>query len=256
MNVTYRQLGTFGALGNQLWEIASSVCIADSIGGAAIFPRWGYEPFFRVPQSMFSDSPPVELDLSGNYLQDLNYFYLNGLDDEYLRDPWKTWFSPSDYSQERLVHWFGEIDLSQYTAVHVRRANNLLLPDHHPVQPVEYFEQGLDLLSSDKVIVFSDDLNWCRQQSIFKDAIFGVGNDPTIDVFELTGAAPLTLESVAIDFLAMSKCKEFVISNSTFSWWAAFLADTEDVVYPRNWYGPSVRADYKLMVEGLNWKKV
>jgi hypothetical protein len=253
VNVTYRQLGSFGALGNQLWEIASTVCVADSIGGAAIFPRWGYEPFFHVPLSMFSDSPPAELDLSGNYLQDLNYFYLNGMEDGYIRDPWQDWFGPSEYSQERLQHWFGDIDLSEYTAVHVRRANNLNLPDHHPVQPLEYFERGLDLFPSNKIIVFSDDLDWCRQQDLFKDAIFGVGNDPSIDIYQLTGAAPLTLESVALDFLAMSRCNKFIISNSTFSWWAAFLAETQSVVYPLNWYGPKVNANYKLMVEGLHW---
>ena len=37
----------------------------------------------------------------------------------------------------------------------------------------------------------------------------------------------------------MSKCTDFIIANSTFSWWAAWLCENEDkmVVCPSKWFG-------------------
>ena len=36
----------------------------------------------------------------------------------------------------------------------------------------------------------------------------------------------------------MQQCKHFIISNSTYAWWGAWLSTNEEkkVVYPNNWY--------------------
>jgi hypothetical protein len=45
------------------------------------------------------------------------------------------------------------------------------------------------------------------------------------------------------DFEAMRRCRHFVIANSTFSWWAAWLGEREGsvVVAPRRWFEDRTR---------------
>ena len=37
----------------------------------------------------------------------------------------------------------------------------------------------------------------------------------------------------------MTQCSDFIISNSTYSWWGAWLADTGTVIAPHVWFGPN-----------------
>jgi hypothetical protein len=39
----------------------------------------------------------------------------------------------------------------------------------------------------------------------------------------------------------MSQCEDFIIANSTFSWWGAWLCQNESkkVVAPSTWFGPN-----------------
>ena len=77
------------------------------------------------------------------------------------------------------------------------------------------------------MIVFSDDPEWCKEQSIFQsdDVLISEGN------------------STGIDLYLMTKCSYHIIANSSFSWWGAFLANSRQVIAPNNWFGPSQDVD-------------
>jgi len=88
MILSFSQLGQYGRLGNQLFQIASTMGLAEKHGTQAAFPEWAYEPYFETPIPHGDMQPnPVrerffhhhEWDLPGNcdisgYLQSEKYF--------------------------------------------------------------------------------------------------------------------------------------------------------------------------------------
>ena len=121
-----------------------------------------------------------------------------------------------------------EIYSGSYGFLHIRRGDYLAISHIHFVQPMEYFMKAVALLSSQTILVFSDDTQWAQEQEFFQGERFKV----------VTGLDEL--ESLAL----MSLCTEGAIcSNSTFSWWGAFLGAhgvRNKVIVPERWIEPSI----------------
>ena len=63
------------------------------------------------------------------------------------------------------------------------------------------------------------------------------------------------------DLYLMSLCSDFIIANSTFSWWGAWLANRGTVVAPKKWFGPnnehlSTKDLYPASWKIIRWKKI
>jgi hypothetical protein len=73
--------------------------------------------------------------------------------------------------------------------------------------------------------VFSDDLGWCMETLQIDHSHSFINYDP----------GPT---KAALALSVMSHCSHFVISNSTFSWWAAWLGKAADkiVIAPKGWF--------------------
>ena len=126
----------------------------------------------------------------------------------------------------------------------MRRGDYLNYPNIHPQQPQDYWfsaQKEIEERAEVKTyIVFSDDIPWCKQNK---------------DLFNRTGKKVLFLQgrTQIDDFIGISLCKNNIITNSTFSWWAAWLNNNSDkvIVMPKLWFGSKGPSDGKdLVVEG------
>ena len=123
-------------------------------------------------------------------------------------------------------------------AIHVRRGDYLTDPYLGGLVDVEYFEKGIALvrerLKNPKFYIFSDDIPWCKQYLNLQEAVFVDWNKGN--------------ESYR-DMQLMSYCKHAVISNSSFSWWGAWLNSNPNkiVVVPKVWCRSSNVTDTKQM---------
>ncbi len=131
-------------------------------------------------------------------------------------------------------------------AVHVRRGDLAYAVEilgkprliYGPPARAEYFAAAMRLFAENSLfLVFSDgdrDLDWCRENLAGPNLLFVRGN------------------TALQDFAIMQRCDHNVISNSTFSWWAAWLncSPGKRVVAPRKWFydNGAVRAPLECLI--------
>ena len=96
------------------------------------------------------------------------------------------------------------------------------------VQPISYYTKAIEIITKKipnaRFYIFSDDISWVQQNlKLDHDHQFLSGKITT---------------NALQDFYLMSKCKNNIIANSTFSWWAAWLNQYESkiVIAPKKWY--------------------
>lgn len=260
--ISYQNLGLQGALGNQLWEIAGTYGIAGSCGTAPAFPDdWFYRPFFMVPDEFFVENFYNCEDLGEDYLQDMSHW------SEFASSVYDL-FDSSDVTNELIEQRYGADgkDLAGKTCIHVRRGNNVTpqYASHHPVLPLEYYEEAMDITGGPFRVV-TDSPDWCKKQSLFKDCEFGVGPPEGTDIMDLTKYGPVGNAEAVIDLVSMRYARKVIMSNSSFSWWGAFLggpsgSDEDVVIYPSKWYGePLAHIDTTVMFNrswANQWRKL
>ena len=110
-------------------------------------------------------------------------------------------------------------------ALHIRRGDYLRNSAYHNNLGLDYYASALKKFDDDRtVLIFSDDSQWCKEQELFAEDRFLVSE----------GSDSYT------DLCLMSLCSDFIIANSSFSWWGAWLSKAVDKVVcaPEKWFGP------------------
>ncbi len=80
---------------------------------------------------------------------------------------------------------------------------------------IEYIEKAIELFDKDSIfVVCSDHIDWCKKnlKHIDKNFVF-IENQPK-----------------HLDFYLLSLCDHMITSNSSFSWWAAYLIKNKDKI--------------------------
>lgn len=165
--------------------------------------------------------------LMEGYFQSANYF------DEYRSTVLQEIKIQNIICKDRIDEMkelIDQIHNSDSTCIHVRRGD--YVGSDYEVCTKDYYYNAIELVKSkysDTVFfVFSDDIDWCKRNFIEENRfIFVEGNTDYEDLF------------------LMSQCKNFVISNSSFGWWAQYLeaSDNSFVVAPSKWMKTEIQQD-------------
>ena len=232
--ITFSQLGKLGRLGNAMFQIAATIAHARRMNLEACFPPWEYRDVFSIPLPVrrvvglpryqekrfeYDPIPQVDgIDLYG-YFQSEKYFSDH-------QDTIKGWFNFAIGIKTQLSHKYESILKDRVCSVHVRRTDYLNLSQYHPPLGMGYYLSAIEAAGRDmKFLVFSDDIQWCKENPGFKgdNILFVEGN------------------SAAQDMCLMSWCNDHIIANSSFSWWGSWLCEGKDkrVFAPKKslWFG-------------------
>ena len=269
MTISYNQLGSNGRLGNQMFQYAGLRGIAANRGFDWVIPipesygdsNYGLfdcfimssvkeENFgFLNKQSVQTGQFHFSLDFFNNCADNVNlhdYFqsekYFLNISDIIRRD-----FVFKDNILEPCKEIVGELNNPIF--LHVRRGDYLNSQHAHPVCSVGYYQRALSHFDSDsQVLVFSDDIEWCRQQELFQDDRFMLSEYQ--ELYSQTCATNDGRQNALIpyfDLCMMSLCDGGIVANSSMSWWGAWLIEnpTSRIIAPNPWFGPQYK-DYDM----------
>tara|TARA_R100000808_G_scaffold24932_1_gene59549 strand:+ start:28626 stop:29480 length:855 start_codon:yes stop_codon:yes gene_type:complete len=256
--ITFSRLGNMGRLGNQFFQVASTIGIANKNGHSYSFPEWAVNKHLKnkIPTGFqhadlqikesgctyegfdLECSGEVSIDLSG-YFQSEKYFKDS---EEEIRN----YLTPSDEISKIIEEKYGFVFEEDTVSVHIRCGDYRLLSTvYHPLNE-DYFLSCIKESGASKVLFFSDDINHCK--NIFSNEVENsffiserahdlslISDTKTAEV-----DAPKYFKEDLIELFLMSRCRTNIISNSTYSWWAAWLNSNDDkqVFAPDKWFTP------------------
>jgi hypothetical protein len=223
-----------GRLGNNLFMIAQAYARALDQNRQLIVPanQVGHmgdfvDNIFRKLDLYINHPDEVkgnEATVYGGYFQSESHF-------EKYSEAVKSLFSPTKEFIDRIRTEIPVIFDTEVTVINVRRGDYLIYQNYHPVVSPEYIHKALTLVPSKQYIVASDDIPWCKEHLNIPDAIYLEG------------------WKIHEQLWIMAMCHHFVISNSSFSWWAAYLSrhPGKIVIAPETWFGPEGPATWEDM---------
>jgi hypothetical protein len=156
------------------------------------------------------------------YWQSCQYF-------EAIHKQIKIEFNQKKHFSGKWLELSKQIEMTDAVMINVRRGDYLNRLDYHGVVTVDYLNSAmrylLRIVPTATFYVFSDDIPWCKKKLTDYQQFFFV--DETYYDFKYQ-----------LYFKLMTMCKHFIISNSTFAWWSAWLGadDKSLVIYPKKWF--------------------
>jgi len=269
MTISYNRLGSNGRLGNQMFQYAGLRGIAANRGYDWVIPRpdsygdsnYGLFDCFEmgsVEEKNFGQLN-VQSIATGQFHFSQEFF--DGCPDNInLHDYFTTekYFANvkdvirKDFTfKKEILEPCKEIvdELENPIFMHVRRGDYSVNPGAHPMCPISYYEKALELFDENSpVLVFSDSIEWCKEQDFFQGDRFMLSEYD--ERYSQTCDTLLGRQNALIpyfDLCMMTLCTGGIIANSTMSWWGAWLMNnpTQSIVAPKPWFGDYYK-DYNM----------
>lgn len=239
--VTFSKLGNWGRFGNQLFQISAVLGYAARYGCRPLLPVWrcdrgGFDyghffpqfnrysgwwrgPVYSEPSFAYGEIPFIPgVDLRGNY-QSEKYFAP-------IKDKIRALFAEPAFATPLLDSYCAEHGLGEFNALHIRFYKDPLDATLRVVDavPDSYFLAAVKHLGTEKPLVVATD-NKVELRA------FTERHGITQNIHLLTFDHPL------LDFFMLARADRIAISNSSFSWWAAYLGRPKsEILAPHRYY--------------------
>lgn len=263
-----------GGLGNQLFQVATTLACAWDNGYVPIFPKLSSSPSFLEPRPVYWDTIFAKLSTAPQYT--FNHYRRIAEKQERVFTPielrdahvqlvgyWQTERYFSSYKEKILSLFtlpekengyvnqrFAELTQDRegdVISLHLRLGDYLKIPGFMCLWKEEfkhYYKKAVACFPKDSLfMVFSDDIayaqEFCRENFPFHQFVF-------------------PQEADFIELYLMARCNHNIIANSTFSWWGAYLnAHPEKIVIsPKEWTTEGFQGVYYLDYLPKEWKTI
>ena len=243
-------------LGNQLFCIATTLALAEENQDTATFPQLNFPPYDFYGNTIFHKLNKFPTQFNKTYVEESwtstvfnkikyqknmrirghfqSYKYF-----DHIRKKLLSFFQLPDKITKQIDDKYAQLlqKSNDMVSLHVRRGDYLKLDGHYASLTNKYYQDALDLQDNNQIVVFSDDIEWCKKNITFdnREILFV---EKELDI---------------VDLYLMSKIKNNILANSTFSWWGAYLNENEDkkVIAPKDWFGPKRTKSNELETQDL-----
>lgn len=251
-----------GGLGNQMFQIATTFSLSETNKTKCVFdfdkcytPLQGFTSnkyrntifknftedklfsptyIYRETKFSFSEIPFIDNMCLDGYFQSEKYFkkYKNDLVDLFE-------FEKHHINHINLYISSLRKNFNSVNAIHVRRGDYLKFPDFHNTCTKEYYFEAIKTIGNGCFVFVSDDMEWVRKEF----------SQPNFFFFDNTDEL--------LDLCLLSQVDNLIISNSSFSWWGAYLNQKEEktVVAPKKWFGEKGPKDTENLLP-KEWKTI
>ena len=163
-----------------------------------------------------------------------------------IRDDILKEYEPISEKNIKNLKLYDKMNSTQSICITIRRGDFVTNEKNsklYNICDLNYYNKAIEVIK-EKIenpvfFIFSDDIDWARKNIKIQNSeiYFEDGNDTVDEKLRL-----------------MSNCKHFIISNSSFSWWAQFLSKNNDkiIISPNKWY----KSDLKSDLINENWIKI
>ena len=257
-----------GGLGNQMFQLATAYAYAKQNNGNLTVLRnkkeadgrslywdnmlYRFQEFLvdKLPEGLeqwresgateFSIIPSLPLNglfLNG-YLQSAKYF-----GDATIQEEIKELFKPSHTIMCNIQSRYNILlkNKERIVVVHARRTDYLKNQDiinYHGPLSIDYYNEAINKMSNeieDPIFILAAD-----DSSFWSSVINELPQLNNRNIYIIDDDNEIRTLALLQQF------QHFIIANSTFSWWAAWLSkDTKKVTAPSKWFGPTGPQNYK-----------
>ncbi len=195
-----------GGIGNQLFQISTTLSLAKDIGVECSFPfdqhflplqgtkadkyiNNVFSKLKRLPHSYYNKLKIInetnfsykKLPIEDNiflrgYFQSEKYFKHN---EEYIKEIFSF-----DNNNKKILNKYSHLFKGETCSIHIRRGDYLKFPNEHPILPIEYYNKSMNMFGKNtNFIVFSDDMDWVKKNIKGENIIYIQQNVDYIDLY-------------------------------------------------------------------------